>query len=99
MGLHSFSVPKCLRCHPAACTSQLELNESCHKVVVTTNIRSPLHSDVKQQVFPHAMQKGLILQKILCLMFVCFLFYVSLCQDCFCGFWISCGLMTCMQSK
>ena len=36
--------------------------------------------------------------KILCLMFV-YDFYVNLCQDRFCGFWITCGLMTCMQSK
>ena len=40
--------------HPFACTSQLELDESCHNLVVTTNIRSPLHSNVKQLTFPYA---------------------------------------------
>ena len=37
--------------------------------------------------------------KSLCLMFAYVLFYVNLCQDRFCGFWIICGLMTCVQSK
>ena len=32
--------------------------------------------------------------KILCAMFVYVLFYVNLCQDCFCGLWI-----ICVQSK
>ena len=33
--------------------------------------------------------------KILCSIFVYVLFDVNLCQDCFCGLWIICGLMTC----
>ena len=43
--------------------------------------------------------------KILCLMFVYVLFYVNLCQDLLCVFFVSffffiiCGLMTCVQSK
>ena len=37
--------------------------------------------------------------KILCSMFVYAMFDVNLCQDCFCGLWIICGLMTCVQSK
>ena len=37
--------------------------------------------------------------KTLCLMFVYVLFYVHLCKDWFCGFWMICGLMTCMQSR
>ena len=37
--------------------------------------------------------------KILCPMFVYVLFYVNLCHDRFCGLWIICGLMTCVQSK
>ena len=37
--------------------------------------------------------------KVLCLMFVYVLFYVNLCHDWFCGLWIICGLMTCVQSK
>ena len=36
---------------------------------------------------------------ILCPMFVYVLFYVNLCHDWFCGLWIICGLMTCVQSK
>ena len=36
--------------------------------------------------------------KILCPMFVYVLFYVNLCHDWFCGLWIICGLMTCVQS-
>ena len=37
--------------------------------------------------------------KILCPTFVYVLFYVNLCHDWFCGLWIICGLMTCVQSK
>ena len=37
--------------------------------------------------------------KILCPMFVYVLFCVNLCHDGFCGLWIICGLMTCVQSK
>ena len=37
--------------------------------------------------------------KILCPMFVYVLFYVNLCHARFCGLWVICGLMTCVQSK
>ena len=37
--------------------------------------------------------------KILCPMFVYVLFYVNLCHDWFCGLWVICGLMTCVQGK
>ena len=37
--------------------------------------------------------------KNLCPMFVYVLFHVNLCHDWFCGLWIVCGLMTCVQSK
>ena len=43
--------------------------------------------------------EGTISSKILCSMFVYVLFYVNLCQDGFCGFWIIFGLMTCVQNK
>ena len=37
--------------------------------------------------------------KILCPMFAYVVFYVNLCHDRFCGLWIICGLMICVQSK
>ena len=37
--------------------------------------------------------KGTNSSQILCSMFVYVLFYVNLCQDRFCGFWIICGLV------
>ena len=43
------------------------------------------------------MLKGLILRKF-CVWCLC-VFYVGLCRDWFCGFWIICSLMTCLQSK
>ena len=46
-----------------------------------------------------AIPKGLILWKFCVSCFCIFLFYMGLCQDWFCGFWIVCGLMTCVQSK
>ena len=50
-------------------------------------------------VFNRGDTEGTTSSKKFCLMFVYVLFYLNLCQDRFCGFWIICGLMACVQSK
>ena len=41
--------------------------------------------------------EGTSSSKVLCLMFVCVLFYVDLCHGWFCGLWMVSGLMTCVR--
>ena len=43
--------------------------------------------------------EGTYSSKIVCPFFLYVLFYVNVCHDRFCGLWIICGLMSCVQSK